>query len=279
MKKGRYQSARKAVEAGCFEKRCSSQPLARRAEQKGRAEERVKQRQCPLLSGLLAGIMMAAIVAAPSPARAIWPFDLLSKAEKIEKGDQEASKTRHAVREEEKKAAMASEAATLHQQVARFATTLLNRLEDPDPDTGDLADGLIVCTFVDLSKLTRTSSFGRYLAEQMMTELQKRRVRVVELRKGVSVVIQERSGEFGLSRDPDETRGEVAAGAMLSGTYQVTPNEVIVNARIYDNRTATILAAESAIFPRGSVVEALLSDARTLKKAASEPVYLKRLAL
>ena len=172
-----------------------------------------------------------------------------------------------------------NEAADLHAQVQDLASGLFASLRDADPENGDLSGGLIVCTFVDLKKLSRTSSLGRYVAEQLMGELQQQGYTVVELRKGTSVQVQEKRGEFGLSRDPAELRGDAAAGAMLTGTYTVTGEQVIVNARIMDNRTAVLLASATTIIPKNKVANLLLADSASLATRKSEPIYMKRLEL
>ena len=160
-----------------------------------------------------------------------------------------------------------------------MANELFRNLEDPDPEMGELGDGVLVCAFVDLKKLYRTSSFGRYLAEQMMTEMQNRHYTVVELRKSKAVLVQERKGEYGLSRQPEEIRDEVAAGAMLTGTYTPVQDHVIVNAKIIDNRTAALLSSTTLIFPRNKLINQLLTETASASPRQPEPVYMKRLEL
>jgi TolB-like protein len=172
-----------------------------------------------------------------------------------------------------------NEAADLHAQVRELATGLFASLRDADPENGDLSGGLIVCSFVDLKKLSRTSSLGRYVAEQLMSELQQQGYSVVELRKGTSVLVQEKRGEFGLSRDPAQLREDAAAGAMLTGTYTVTGEQVIVNARIMDNRTAVLLASATTIIPKNKVANLLLADSASITTRKAEPIYMKRLEL
>ena len=172
-----------------------------------------------------------------------------------------------------------NEAAAFRQQVREIAAALFASLADQDPENGDLAEGLVVCSFVDLKKLTRSSSFGRYVAEQLMGELQHRGYTVVEMRKSTSVMVQEKRGEYGLSRDPAEIREDVAAGAMLTGTYTVTGEGVIVNARILDNRRAVLLASATAIVPRNQVTDLLLADSASATTRKAEPIYMKRLEL
>ncbi len=172
-----------------------------------------------------------------------------------------------------------SDAELLKQQVGLMAAELTGNLTEPDPEIGMLADGLIVCTFVDLKKLYRTSSFGRYVAEQLMNEFQSRNYTVVELRKSHSVLIQEKRGEYGLSRDPDEIGGTVEAGAMLTGTYTEAGDNIIVNAKIIDNRTAKLLSSATMIFPRNQLSNRLLADSSTAVTKQPEPMYMKRLEM
>ncbi len=172
-----------------------------------------------------------------------------------------------------------NEAANLHDQLKELAAGLFGSLHDADPENGDLAGGLIVCSFVDLKKLSRTSSLGRYVAEQLMGELQQHGYTVVELRKGTSVLVQEKRGEFGLSRDPAQLRPDAAAAAMLTGTYTVTGEQVIINARIMDNRTAVLLASASAVIPKNKVASLLLADSTSLVTShkSEAPIYMKQL--
>lgn len=172
-----------------------------------------------------------------------------------------------------------NEALDLTLAVREMARELVANLADPDPESGDLAEGLIVCTFVDLKKLTRTSSFGRYLAEQLMGELQKDRYTVVEIRKSNDVHIQEKYGEYGLSRNPGQIRQELSVGAMLTGTYTPAADQIIVNARIMDNRDATVLSSATRVFPRSVLSGHLLADAASARTLKKERVYLKRLEL
>jgi len=172
------------------------------------------------------------------------------------------------------------EAHDLKQRIFEMAEELFANLADPDPQLGDLADGLLVSTFVDINKLYRTSSFGRYLAGQLMNEFQQYAYHVKEMRKSTSVMVQEKRGEFGLSRDPDEIAVSQAAGAMLTGTYLVGESEIIVNARILDNKSGTLLSSATVIFPRNRLGDLMLKDTASAKrKPADNVVYMKKLEL
>jgi len=71
----------------------------------------------------------------------------------------------------------------------------------------------------------------------------------------------------------------VAAGAMLTGTYVATADNIIINARIIDNRSAALLSSATMILPRNRLTEELLADAATAPTRPKEPLYMKRLEL
>lgn len=172
-----------------------------------------------------------------------------------------------------------NEAEELLQTVRKLAEELFLNLEDPDPQVGELSDGILVCTFVDINKLTRTSSFGRYVAGQLMNEFQRLSYPVIDMRKSVSVMVQEKRGEFGLSRDPEEIKASQSAGAMLTGTYFVGDREIIVHALILDNKSATMLAGATMVFPRNALGNMMLQDSASARTSPAEVVYMKRLEL
>ncbi|MDH3360042.1 MAG: FlgO family outer membrane protein [Desulfobulbaceae bacterium] len=171
------------------------------------------------------------------------------------------------------------EASGLAGSVRMMAHELTSHLEDSDPQIGVLANGIAVCSFVDLKKLTRTSSFGRYLAEQLMGEFQQRGYTVVEMRKTTSLKIQEKRGEYSLSRNPEDLNQNVTAGAVLTGTYTPAGDNVLVNAKIIDNRNSTMLASATLIFPRNQLVAGLLADSTSAHTGEREVMYMKRLEL
>lgn len=165
------------------------------------------------------------------------------------------------------------------QAVRQLTADLIHSLADPDPQQGDLAEGMVVCTFTDLAKLTRTSSMGRVLAEQLMSEFAAKRFTVVDIRKSSSITIQEKRGEYGLSRDPEEVKPALSVGAMLTGTYQVAGEHIMINARIMDNRNAVLLASASMLLPLKGVGEKLLADAASKSETQNALLYKKQLEL
>ncbi|MFH1217624.1 MAG: FlgO family outer membrane protein [Pseudomonadota bacterium] len=171
------------------------------------------------------------------------------------------------------------EAGELKRMLEGLAEELLVNLEDDDPLGGGIADGLLVCTFVDINKLYRTSSFGRYVAVQLMNEFQRNFYPVIDIRKSLSIMVQEKRGEFGLSRDPEEIAASHSAGAVLTGTYLVGESEIIVNAEIVDNKRARLLSSATVIVPRNALNNLLLKDSASIRKDPDGVIYMKRLEL
>ncbi len=171
------------------------------------------------------------------------------------------------------------EATGLVLSIGAMTGELLSNLEDADPFSGDLADGLIVATFVESNKVTRTSSFGRYLADQLMNEMQRHAYKVIEIRKSESIRVQEKRGEFGLARQQDEIHNEIAAGAMLTGTYMIGHNDILVTARILDNRTSALLASSTVIFPKNKLTTLMLADTASARLHQPQALYMKRIEL
>ena len=224
------------------------------------------RKQClgwPTPSSLLKIIILALLVF-PVQALAFWPFS--------------PNKPRPQT-ETVAAAPTLSEAAALHREIQGLADELFRNLGDADAENSDLGKSILVCTFVELKKLTRTSSLGRYVAEQLMNEMQQRHYEVVEIRKSQAVMLQEKRGEFGLSRNPAEVSQSVAAGAMLTGTYTPSKDSIVINARIIDNRSAKLLSSATAIIPRNQLAEQLLADTASVREAKPEPLYLKKLEL
>ena len=209
-------------------------------------------------------IIVLALLVFPVQALAFWPF----------------SPNKPRPQTETVAAAPAvSEAAALHREIQGLADELFRNLGDAEAENSDLSKSILVCTFVELKKLTRTSSLGRYVAEQLMNEMQQRHYEVVEIRKSQAIMLQEKRGEFGLSRNPAEINQSVAAGAMLTGTYTSSKDSIVINARIIDNRSAKLLSSATAIIPRNQLAEQLLADTASIREAKPEPLYLKKLEL
>lgn len=124
----------------------------------------------------------------------------------------------------------------------------------------DTEDALTVSTFVNLNDLYRTSSLGRFLGEQLIGSLRREGYGVIEVRKPAAILVQERFGEYGLSRDMGELAFVHQAQAMVVGTYAPSAGQVFVNVRLMRGSDGFVLAAASMVLEEDEVVAGLLRD-------------------
>lgn len=163
--------------------------------------------------------------------------------------------------------------------IKEIAQQLFNHLSEQDPEVGDLADGLAFTVFTDLKKLSRTSSFGRYLSEQLMTEFQQRGYQVFEVRKSQNILIQKKRGEYGLTRTPAEINTPIPARTLLTGTYTLAGGTIMVNAKILDNKDAVMLSSATVFFEKNAMIDGLLADSASAHPKITERMYMKKLEL
>ncbi len=146
------------------------------------------------------------------------------------------------------------EASIFNAQVHDIAVQLIENL---NADSG--LQGLVgVSTFVDLNYLYRTSPLGRYLAEQLMGELQRAGFQVVEIRKTDAVLIKQKYGEYSLSREISEISNHTAANIILVGTYMVKGNYVFINARLVSTEDGMVASSAMKIMPNDRFMRKML---------------------
>lgn len=126
----------------------------------------------------------------------------------------------------------------------------------------EIADEYIVAvsTFVNLNNLYATSGLGRYVGEQMISELRGRGIAVVDVRKTPGIMVSKYHGEYAMSRDMKELSYIHNAQAMVVGTYAVAEGRVFLNARLLRNEDNLVLAAATLELPMDQVVAGLLAD-------------------
>ena len=141
----------------------------------------------------------------------------------------------------------------------------------------DFADGpaVTVSTFVSLNRLYSTSSLGRYLSEQMISELQLAGVKIIEVRKTPSILISERQGEYGLSRDMDELQYVHGAKLMVAGTYTISNGQIFVNARVLRNSDSVVLSTATMVFGMNPLVREFLMDEGALVSMPEKVVQVR----
>ena len=127
-----------------------------------------------------------------------------------------------------------------------------------------------VTTFVNIDDLYASSTFGRMVGEQLMSELAMKGFDVVELRQADALQFLNTSGEFALSRDVRTVRPHRNLAAVVVGTYVVSPERVYVNARLIEPSTSLILSA-------GSVEMSKTRELAKMLRGGSMPGSLERI--
>ncbi len=129
---------------------------------------------------------------------------------------------------------------------------------------------LAVATFVNIDDLYDSSTFGRMLSEQLMSELVMKGYNVIELRKSDALQILRGEGEFNLTQDTARLKNYQELAGVIVGTYIRSPVRVYLNARILDPRSSTILSA-------GSVEMAMTAEIDSLMRRGSFPQSMERI--
>ncbi len=112
----------------------------------------------------------------------------------------------------------------------------------------NFSNTFIVTSFANLNKLSETTSFGRLVAENLIHELQVRKWQLFEVRLTKDIIINE-SGEFSLSRDIKRLKDQYKISGIVTGTYSVTGNSIIVNARVVDINSGIVISSAQANMP------------------------------
>ncbi len=155
---------------------------------------------------------------------------------------------------EPRQPAILDEASFLNTQIHEIAQQLLRNFRDESGPSGPVA----VATFVDLNNLYRTSPFGRYIAEQLMGELQRAGFNVVEIRKADSIMVKPKYGEYGLSREIQELARQSSARYILAGTYVTKGRYILINARLISNENNLVASSGLKILRKDPFLERML---------------------
>ena len=123
---------------------------------------------------------------------------------------------------------------------------------------------MLVGTVGNVNNVESSSTLGRTISEQMSTRLAQKGYKVadVKLRPGISVqnggsLSSASSGEYLLSRDVRNISGEHKAGAVITGTYSVGAETVLVNLRLIDVRSGNVITGYDYVLPKTADVAAM----------------------
>ena len=133
-------------------------------------------------------------------------------------------------------------------------------LFDQAPYLREDSQPLITASFVDVNDLKNSSSLGRIIAEQISSRFSQQGFTMIEMKLRNEVFIQERAGEFVLSRSVKDISQAHDAAAVVAGTYAVGRRSVYVSARLIRAADNLILAAVDYNLPLGPDTRALLAN-------------------
>ncbi len=125
-----------------------------------------------------------------------------------------------------------------------------------DDDLGNYQ--CIVTTIVDIDDLTRSSRFGRLLAEALGSEIFRQGGNVVEIRSGRALMVAPKNGELTLTRDAKELSKDVHADSVVVGTYAVGESSVAVTIRLLDIPSNRLLSVAMTELARTPTIDQLL---------------------
>lgn len=143
---------------------------------------------------------------------------------------------------------------------------------------GELAGGVTMpASFVNQDNLDSSSSFGRYIAEQLFYELNQLGVPVREYRTMGRIMTRAQDGEFALTRRMEEAAPVPTAGLVLTGTYYFDKHAVFVNARLYRPLDGMVLRTANLVFAQTPVTLTMLKRGSGMRLRQAE-IEVKSLA-
>lgn len=132
---------------------------------------------------------------------------------------------------------------TLNDAILSIANQLSKNNKISLKDSGTIT----LTSFVNLKSLNKTSQFGRVLGESLFSELFVRGFNITDFR-GQNAISINNSGEFFISRDINKISKEVSNTYILVGTYSKIDQNIMINARILDNKTGKIVTSARAMY-------------------------------
>lgn len=134
--------------------------------------------------------------------------------------------------------------------------TIVNKLENNLKAPLSPDDTIIVASFVDINNLNLSSTFGRIMAEQVGSRLAQKGYRVKEMKlRQQSVFVEERKGEFLLSRDLKNISVNNDASAVVVGTYASSYDAIYVSTRLVNPSNGIVLSSFDYAVPADSRVQ------------------------
>ncbi len=111
---------------------------------------------------------------------------------------------------------------------------------------------IVVTTISDIDRIDeskKSSTFGRVLSEDVMTNLSDQGYKVIDLRLRKKILVEKNDGEFVLSRDIKKIIKRHRADAVFTGTYSVANKNVYVNYKLLEPKNGVVLSSGRYILP------------------------------
>lgn len=114
-------------------------------------------------------------------------------------------------------------------------------------------------TFVSQDNFDSTSSFGRYIAEQLYFEFNQRGMKVQEYRLASKITMTEGFGETALTRKQQPKSIRSANDILAVGTYFSTRDAVMLNARLVRGSDKMVLSSANMVFKQTRLSRQMLA--------------------
>ncbi|MBU2099068.1 MAG: hypothetical protein KKD00_09920 [Gammaproteobacteria bacterium] len=129
-----------------------------------------------------------------------------------------------------------------HHDAARY----LIRMAGPELQSNSR---MIAASFADVNNLTMSSTFGRMASQNLVSAFVIEGYSFVEMLMRSSVYIDQREGEFLLSREVADISAQHNAPVVMVGTYAVADDNVFVTARLIRTADNVIVASYDYAVP------------------------------
>ncbi len=118
---------------------------------------------------------------------------------------------------------------------------------------------ILVASFVDIDDLTKSSTLGRTVSEQIASRLAQHGFKILEVKlRHDSVFIKEGQGEFLLSREVQNLGAARGAYAVLVGTYAVSKRFIFISARVVRTKDNSLVTGYDYELPCDATTKSML---------------------
>ena len=122
-----------------------------------------------------------------------------------------------------------------------------------------LDEPILAASFVNIDDLTKSSTLGRIVSEQIASRLAQHGFKMIEVKlRQESVFIKEGKGEFLLSREVLSLGATRGAHAVLVGTYAVSTNFIFISARVVRTEDSSVVTGYDYELPNDATTRSML---------------------